>query len=340
MHTRAEYKPEWIREDFVDFIAEKFDSTWAWKKIKAEINSVKPLSTDFIQLQLRPNQNFKLKKYLPGQSVLVTVVIGGVRQQRSYSIVQVSAQGMFSIAVKKQGLVSNALTALPAGSIVEVSQPQGDFTLKPSPRSSLLIASGSGITAIYALLQDHLKLYQRPVDLIYFSRDDAYATELDALATQYPNFKLHLINTTQQKQHLTAELINELVTDFAERECYACGASAMMQSVQNLYQQAERTEQLHTEYFQLFIDETLEEQPVKFILAQQDFQAKGNLLESAEQAGLRPAHGCRMGICNTCSCTKVTGSVKNILTGEIDSQNNSQIKLCISQAISPVTINL
>lgn len=49
MHTRAEYKPEWIREDFVDFIAEKIDSIWAWKKIKAEIISVKPLSTDFIQ---------------------------------------------------------------------------------------------------------------------------------------------------------------------------------------------------------------------------------------------------------------------------------------------------
>jgi ferredoxin len=114
----------------------------------------------------------------------------------------------------------------------------------------------------------------------------------------------------------------------------------MMQSVQKIYQALELTEQLHTEYFQLLIDETLAVQPVKFLLAQQEFQAKSNLLDSAEQAGLRPAHGCRMGICNTCSCTKINGSVKNMLTGEIDSQSNSQIKLCISQAISPVTINL
>lgn len=340
MQIRTEYQPEWIREDFVDFIAEKFNSIWAWKKIKAEIINVKPLSADFIQLQLRPNQNFQLNAYQAGQSILVTVVIGGVRQQRSYSIVQVSPQGLLSIAVKKQGRVSNALTSLPVNSIVEISQPQGNFVLKPSERASLLIASGSGISAIYALLNSHLLNHSKPVDLLYFSRDNAYAAELTALAEQYPQFKLHLINTVQQKRHLTLELLSELVEDFQQRECYACGASAMMQSAQKIYQALELTEQLHTEYFQLLIDETLAEQPVKFLLAQQEFQAKSNLLDSAEQAGLRPAHGCRMGICNTCSCTKITGSVKNMLTGEIDSQSNSQIKLCISQAISPVTINL
>ena len=339
MQIRTEYKPEWIREDFVDFIAEKFNSIWAWKKIKAEIINVKSLSADFIQLQLHPNQNFQLNTYQAGQSILVTVVIGGVRQQRSYSIVQVSPQGLLSIAVKKQGRVSNALTALPVNSIVEISQPQGDFVLQPSERASLLIASGRGISAIYVLLNSHL-LNSKLVDLLYFSRDNAYAAELKALAEQYPQFKLHLINTAQQKQHLTQELLSELVEDFQQRECYACGASAMMQSVQKIYQALELTEQLHTEYFQLLIDEMLAEQPVKFLLVQQEFQAKSNLLDSAEQAGLKPAHGCRMGICNTCSCTKINGSVKNMLTGEIDSQSNSQIKLCISQAISPVTINL
>ena len=340
MHTRAEYKPEWIREDFVDFIAEKIDSIWAWKKIKAEIISVKPLSTDFIQLQLRPNKNFNFQAYQAGQSVLVTAIIGGVRQQRSYSVVQVSPQGLLSIAVKKQGAVSNALTSLALGGIVEISQPQGDFVLKPTERANLMIASGSGITAIYALLNSHLLSSSKPVDLLYFSRDNAYAAELLALAGHYPQFKLHLINTSQQKQHLDQALLELLVDGFMQRECYACGASSMMQSVQQIYQHAGLTAQLHTEYFQIPADETLAEQPVKFLRSQQAFQAKSNLLESAEQAGLRPAHGCRMGICNTCSCTKVQGSVKNILTGEIDSQNNSQIKLCISQAISPVTINL
>ena len=120
MQSNTEYKPEWIREDFFDFIAEKFDSIWAWKRIKAEISGVKALSPDFIQLRLRPNQNFKVQDYQAGQSILLTALIGGVRHQRSYSIVDISDQGQIAIAVKKQGAVSNALTALQAGDVVAV----------------------------------------------------------------------------------------------------------------------------------------------------------------------------------------------------------------------------
>ncbi|AYA01834.1 ferredoxin reductase [Acinetobacter sp. WCHAc010034] len=340
MQSNTEYKPEWIREDFIDFIAEKFDSIWAWKRIKAEIIDVQALSSDFIQLQLRPNQNFKVQDYQAGQSILLTALIGGVRHQRSYSIVDISDQGQIAVAVKKQGAVSNALTALRPGAVVEISQPQGEFVLKPLAKARLLLASGSGITAIYALLAAHLRQSQKPIDLIYFTRDGAYAAEIQALAAQHPYFKFHLINTLQQKLHADAALLEQRVPDFKSRDCYACGASAMMQSVQQLYAQLDLTEQLHTEYFQIPADESLASQPVKFLRAQREFQAKSNLLESAELAGLKPTHGCRMGICNSCSCTKVQGSVKNMLTGEIDSRNNAQIKLCISQAISPVVINL
>ena len=71
-----------------------------------------------------------------------------------------------------------------------------------------------------------------------------------------------------------------------------------------------------------------------------EVEAKGNLLASAEAAGLKPAFGCRMGICNTCVCTKVSGTVRNLATGELNDQNNVQIKLCVSEAVSPVQIDL
>ena len=63
-------------------------------------------------------------------------------------------------------------------------------------------------------------------------------------------------------------------------------------------------------------------QPVIFRRAQHEFLAETNLLSSAEQAGLRPQHGCRMGVCNKCSCTKVSGVTQNLLTGEIEDQPN------------------
>ena len=143
-----------------------------------------------------------------------------------------------------------------------------------------------------------------------------------------------------QQQHLTLQLLERTVADFGQRLSYACGAAGMMQSLNQIYQQLGIAQQLKQEYFQVLVDESASVQPVVFLRAQQEFEANSNLLDSAEQAGLRPAHGCRMGICNTCTCTKVSGSTKNLLTGEIDHDSNTQIKLCISQAVSPVVINL
>ena len=340
MSSTMQYQPEWVREDFVDFIAEKINPVWAWKKVKAVVIKTRALSPDFYQIQLRPNRNFKHQQFKAGQSVLVTVEIAGVRQQRSYSVVKFLKNGDIIIAVKQQGKVSNVLTQLAYGNIVEVSQPQGDFVLENHTSPLLLIASGSGITAIYSLLLEALKNEKRPVDVIYFSRDEAFHADLEQLYQQNAQFNYHYINTTQQKQHLTAELLDSLVPDFQKRQSYVCGSTAMMQSANQIFQDLNIAENLKQEYFQIAVDESLEAQPVVFLRAQQEFVAKANLLESAEKAGLKPTHGCRMGMCNTCTCTKVSGSTKNMLTGEINHDANTQIKLCISQAVSPVVINL
>lgn len=338
--SNMQYQPQWVREDFVDFIAEKINPIWAWKKVKAVVVKTRALSDDFYQIQLRPNRNFKHQQFKAGQSILVNVEIEGVRQQRSYSVVKFLDNGDIIIAVKQQGKVSNALTQLSFGQVVELSQTQGEFVLEQSTAPLLLIASGSGITAIYALLLEALTDSNRTVDLIYFSRDEAFHADLQQLAQQYSHFDYHYINTVEQKQHLTLELIQNLVPDFAQAQSYACGSSTMMQSAQQIFQDLDIADRLKQEYFQITVDENLATQPVVFLRSQQEFEAKSSLLESAEQAGLKPTHGCRMGMCNTCTCTKVSGSTKNMLTGEINHDSNTQIKLCISQAVSPVTINL
>lgn len=340
MSTSQTYQPEWIHEDFVDFVAERFNPIWAWKKVKASMVKKTALSQDFYRLQLRPNRNFQAQRFKAGQSVLVTVVIEGVRQQRSYSIVDILPNGDVIIAIRAQGKVSRYLSSMPYHQVIELSQPQGEFVLEDTTAPILLLASGSGITAIYSLLKQALELNCPKVSLIYFHRDHAFHVELQHLAQQYSQFDYCSIHTQLNKQHLSQALLQQWVPDFQERTTYACGAAAMMQQSQKIYAELGLSDQLKQEYFQFSVDEDLEQQPVTFLRSQQQFDAKTNLLESAEQAGLKPTHGCRMGICNTCTCTKVSGSTKNILTGEIDHDSNTQIKLCISQAISPVVINL
>lgn len=93
MQSNTEYKPEWIREDFIDFIAEKFDSIWALEKLKLKLPVFKHLSSDFIQLQLRPIKNFKVQDYQAGQSILLTALMGGVRHQRLFNCCDISRSG-------------------------------------------------------------------------------------------------------------------------------------------------------------------------------------------------------------------------------------------------------
>ena len=66
MGKHVEYRPEWVREDFIDFLAEKVNPLWAWKKAKARIVAKHHLSDDFVYIQLQPNY----KRVIPLQSLV------------------------------------------------------------------------------------------------------------------------------------------------------------------------------------------------------------------------------------------------------------------------------
>ncbi len=341
MNAELSYQPHWIREDFVDFILQKIKPTFAWKRILAQVTAVQPLSEDMVSLSLKPNHHFDVRQVKAGQSVLITLMINGVYQQRSYSIIEVTPRGEIRLGIKVQGVVSKAAQQLRVGDSFEISQPQGDFVLHQGQQPVLLIASGSGITAIYALLKQALQQQLEHVHVLYFNRAEVLHQDILALAEQYPQLHYHFFNTAQQKQHLDVALLEKLVPNFKQMQAYACGHHSMMKQAQQIYTEHAAAENFHQEFFQpVQVEHSSEAQPVSFRRAQQNFIATTNLLSSAEQAGLRPQHGCRMGVCNRCSCTKVSGVTQNLLTGEIDDQPNRPIKLCVSQALSPVTIDL
>lgn len=342
MSAQLSYQPHWVREDFVDFVLQKIKPTFAWKRILAEVTAVESLSSDMVLLTVKPNSNFDLSSVAAGQSILITLMVEGVYHQRSYSIVDVTQQGEIQLGIKVQGLVSTAAQQLRVGDRFEISQAQGDFVLHQGQQAAILLASGSGITAIYSLLKQALQQQLEEIHVVYFNRAEVFHQEMLALAEQYPQLKYHFFNTSQQKQHLNAKLLAKLVPSFKDLQAYACGHHEMMRQAQDIYKQHDVLENFHQEFFMpVQIEQSDNEaQPITFRRSQQNFIATTTLLSSAEQAGLRPQHGCRMGVCNQCTCTKVSGVTQNILTGEIDDQPNRAIKLCVNQALSPVTIDL
>ncbi|WP_267115558.1 2Fe-2S iron-sulfur cluster-binding protein, partial [Xanthomonas sacchari] len=64
-----------------------------------------------------------------------------------------------------------------------------------------------------------------------------------------------------------------------------------------------------------------------------------SLLTALEAEGLRPKHGCRMGICNSCACGKQAGITRDLLSGAHAAEPGS-LKLCVNSASSDLTLDL
>jgi ferredoxin len=64
------------------------------------------------------------------------------------------------------------------------------------------------------------------------------------------------------------------------------------------------------------------------------------LLDQAEDAGLTPESGCRMGICHSCTRRKTSGVVKNLTTGVMSSTEAEDVQICVSVPVGDVDIAL
>ena len=63
-------------------------------------------------------------------------------------------------------------------------------------------------------------------------------------------------------------------------------------------------------------------------------------LEQAEAAGLRPAHGCRQGICAGCTCTLLGGAVRDLRSGQAFAEPGQPIRICVSAPLGDVQLDL
>ena len=64
------------------------------------------------------------------------------------------------------------------------------------------------------------------------------------------------------------------------------------------------------------------------------------LLVQAENAGLTPESGCRMGICHSCTRRKTSGAVRNLITGTISTAEEEDVQICVSAPVGDVEIAL
>lgn len=288
-----------------------------------------------------------------GQFVRVGVEINGRRVERAYSLSSRPGARRLAITVKRQlgGLVSNYLhDAVKVGDVITISQAHGEFvTPDVLPAKMLLLSAGSGITPVMAMLRDlQARNYQGDVVFLHVCRSPAdwiFAKQLESIAAQYPALSL-LVHFDAEEGLFTLCKLELAVPDLAERSTWMCGPAGFMDTVQAYWNDQTMPVPLYSERFVasplLPTRESGTPVQVRFIASGASFTTSGSepLLMQAERAGLFPKHGCRIGICRSCQCTKTQGTVENLQTGALSSAPNELIRLCISAARTDVALDI
>jgi ferredoxin-NADP reductase len=339
----------------VDGYLEEINPLLVTGECRAEVVAVERTTAESVTLTLRPNRVWR--GFRAGQFVNVAVEIDGVRHRRCYSPACGEGEAReLEITVKRhpQGLVSNYLVGRAApGMILGLSQAEGDFVLpRPRPESILLIGGGSGLTPLMAILRSlFAEGYDRPVALLHYAPDPAraiYREELERLAAEHPDFTLVRSYTQapgpgEVDGHFSPLHLPQSDPCFAAAETFACGPPALLDAVRGTWSNG-LEHRLHVESFvpPTFVPSGEPgEGAIRFAGSGVEVRNSGaSLLEQAEEAGVPAEFGCRMGICHTCTCRKVAGTHKNLVTGEVSSAPDEEIQLCVSAALGDLTVEL
>jgi len=307
---------------------------------------------------LRPNRTWT--GFKPGQHVQFGVEVEGKRRVRCFSVSS-SAQrsdGLFSVSVKAHpdGYVSQFLhTELQPNTLVYLSQAEGDFVLPDEiPDNLLLLSGGSGITPVMSMLRSLVDTgHQGKVTFLHYARsraDEMFSPELDAIEAAAPFVNVVRIYTREpepgaaSKGRFDIEHLKLLGIDLGSTLTYVCGPAGLIQTVKDTYDEVGALDQLRLEFFKIpsvDLDAADATGTLTFDNSTLEVPNDGRtILEQAEAAGLKPAYGCRMGVCNTCAIKKKHGAVRHVISGEVQANTDETIKICVSTPVGDACVAL
>ena len=342
----------------VDHYLELLRPQAAVDAVRGEVSHVHQQTPHSVTLALRPTASWR--GFRAGQHVNLTVEIGGVRHTRCYSPASSEHDDRrleLTVTAHPEGTVSRHLggQARP-GTIIGLSQAEGDFLLpERRPERLLLISGGSGITPVMSMLRTLCDEGHRgEVVFLHYARgarEALYMCELDRLARRHPNVRVVRAHTRgdgpagELAGHFSRAHLAATVGDHADAEAYVCGPSTLVTAVHGVWAEDGLEERLHVERFTLPPASVAPEEGdggyVLLSLSDISLESDGRpILDQAEGAGLMPAYGCRMGICRTCTCRKVSGAVRDLRSGELSGPGDEEIQPCVSVPVGEVTVEL
>lgn len=120
------------------------------------------------------------------------------------------------------------------GSSIDITGPDGDFTVADPTEELVFIAGGIGITPYRSILTD-MDRRKLPIHatLLYANRDDnfIFKDELEALARRHPEFKIKYFVSPQRIDEVA---IRDAVPDMSKPVFYVSGPEPMVEAFEKM----------------------------------------------------------------------------------------------------------
>jgi ring-1,2-phenylacetyl-CoA epoxidase subunit PaaE len=311
-------------------------------------------------------------QYKQGQHLTLRTHINGNEVRRSYSLCSSPVENKWQVAVKQinEGLFSTfANEQLSIGDTLDVMPPNGTFFTETNPtkaKNYIAFAAGSGITPILSIIKTHLATEPNSTfKLFYLNRSVKsiiFKEEIEQLKNQYFNrFEIFHFLT---KEHRVSELFNgrftkekiqvltEKIIDIpATNECFICGPEDMIFLLRDeLIAAGLPKEHIHYELFNTgiseedkqriskIVDKKVDGTEVTIIDGGKEFHFVmgddfDNILDGAIAAGADLPYACKGGVCSTCRCKVVDGSVEMKLNYSLEEDELAKNYVLSCQAV-------
>jgi 3-ketosteroid 9alpha-monooxygenase subunit B len=268
--------------------------------------------------------------YRPGQYLTVRVPHDDGNVARCYSLSSSPHTDTdLKITVKRvpDGQASNWICDhVHAGATLDLSPPAGTFTPTSLDDDLLLLAGGSGITPVMAIIKSVLAHGRGRLALVYANRDAdsvIFAAELAALRDRHGD-RLTITHWLDSERGApSGATLAALFTGFTGREAYVCGPEPFVAVARVALRQAGvPDDRIHVERFDTTPatgdrDATAEVE-LDGRTHRLPWPAGTRLLDAMISAGLNPPFSCRQGNCGACAC--------RLLSGQVDLLNNEVLE--------------
>ena len=307
-----------------------------------------------------------------GQHLTLKADLDGEDVRRSYSLCTSPMENQWKVAVKQipEGKFSTYVNnKLKVGDTLEVMPPSGTFGVNCDSEKSknyLFFAAGSGITPVLSMIKTHLAVEPNSTCKLFYVNRTAksiiFKEELEQLRNLYfGRLEIYYFLTKERRdiEWLNGRFDDDKMTVLTKTfidipdtsEVFLCGPEDMVSYVSNYLVNAGLPKNLI--HFELFVTGLSEEdkaraerlstqnvEGVKVTIVdggkEFDFTMTNdydNILDAALGAGADLPFACKGGVCSTCKCQVLEGSVEMKINYALEEKEVAQDFVLSCQAV-------